>query len=292
LIHVTERLQKNWFHLYMRAPSRFHPTVIMPSYWPGGQSIRKEVLGGDTNQQIEALWAYLSDGSRAKSPQGLSRQSPELRVAAETLMCRGRGTAGYRGIGVGYPERISLAFDSEEMAFRLLWKGEFASVNNGSFQARGGDRIAFPPGIPFHRLGSLDDAWPYKGKTNYLFPQDHGYQYRGYTLDKAKRPTFLYHYGEIAVADFFEDVLDEEGKAFFRRTMTFTAPATQERFYFRVGSGAEIKRAGGKGWQIDRLNLSLLGDLPAEVREGDPAELLVPLVLPQGKTVVKLEYRW
>ncbi|MDA0811232.1 MAG: c-type cytochrome, partial [Verrucomicrobia bacterium] len=134
LVHVTERLQKSWFHLYMRQPSRFHPTVIMPSYWPGGQSIRKEVLGGDTDEQIEALWNYLSDGTRAKNPKGLSRQSLELRVADETVMCRGRGTASYRGIGVGYPERISLAFDSEEMAVRQLWKGEFADVDHGSFQ--------------------------------------------------------------------------------------------------------------------------------------------------------------
>ena len=158
LVGLTGRLQKNWFHLYMRQPSRFHPTVIMPSYWPGGQSVRPEILAGNTDQQIEALWNYLSDGDRAKSPVGLSRQSPELRVADQTVMCRGRGTAGYRGIGVGYPERISLAFDTEEMAVRLLWKGEFASVNHGSFRARGGDRIAFPAGIPFHRLGSLDDA--------------------------------------------------------------------------------------------------------------------------------------
>ncbi|MDA0837011.1 MAG: hypothetical protein O2857_04440 [Planctomycetota bacterium] len=291
LVQVTTRIKKNWFHLYLREPSRFHPTVIMPSYWPGGQSIRKEVLGGDTNQQIEALWTYLSDGPRAKSPQGLSRQSLELSVADETMMCRGRGTAGYRGIGVGYPERISLAFDSEEMALRLLWKGDFASVNHGSFHARASDRISFPEGIPFHRLASMDDAWPYKGKTNYLFPHDHGYLYRGYFLDKQKRPTFMYRYGEVAVEDFFEDLLDDEGKAFFRRTMTFAAPAGQEKFFFRIASGKEITEAG-KAWQIDRLNLRLLGDHHAQVREGDPKELLIPLVLPQGETVIKLDYRW
>ncbi|MEO1858980.1 MAG: hypothetical protein ABGZ19_03715, partial [Verrucomicrobiales bacterium] len=64
LIHVTKRLKKNWFHLYMRNPSRFHPTVIMPSYWPGGQAIRKEILNGKSDLQIEALWNYLSDGER------------------------------------------------------------------------------------------------------------------------------------------------------------------------------------------------------------------------------------
>ena len=291
LVHVTGRIKKNWFHLYMRQPSRFHQSVIMPSYWPGGQSIRKELLGGDPNQQIEALWTYLADGPRAKSPQGLSRQSLQLRVTDETMMCRGRGTASYRGIGVGYPERISLAFDSEEMALRQLWKGDFASVNHGSFRPRGTDRISFPAGIPFHRLASMDAPWPYKGKTNYLFPHDHGYQYRGYFLDKEKRPTFIYRYGEIAVEDFFEDLLDDEGKAYFRRTMTFAAPAVQEKFFFRVASGKEVKPAGS-AWQIDRLKLRVLGGQEGRVREGNPKELLVPLVLPKGKTVLKLEYRW
>ena len=164
----------------------------MPSYWPGGESIRPELLGGDSAQQIEALWNYLSDGQRAKNPTGLARQSLHLRVADEAVMARGRGTTSYRGIGVGYPERISLAFDSEEMALRQLWKGEFANVNHGSFRVRGDERIVFPAGIPFHRLASMDAAWPYKGKTNYEFPQDHGYQYRGYKLEKRKRPTFKY----------------------------------------------------------------------------------------------------
>ena len=36
---ASQRLQKNWFHLYMRNPARFHPTVSMPSYWAGGVCI-------------------------------------------------------------------------------------------------------------------------------------------------------------------------------------------------------------------------------------------------------------
>lgn len=291
LVHVTDRIQKNWFHLYMRQPSRFHPTVIMPSYWPGGQSLQKEVLGGDRSQQIEALWSYLSDGPRAKAPKGLSRQSLQLRVSDETLMCRGRGPASYRGIGVGYPERISLVFDSEEMALRQLWKGDFVRVNHGSFRPSGDHRIPFPAGIPFHRLASMDDAWPYKGKTNYLFPHDHGYQYRGYFLNKERRPTFLYRYGEIAVEDFFEDLLDANGQAFFRRTMTFSAPAKQEAFFFRIASGKEIT-TDGKIWKIDQLSLRVPGDHAAQVRDGEPKELLVPLTLPKGETKLELEYRW
>tara|TARA_B100001093_G_C26766535_1_gene988143 strand:- start:961 stop:1581 length:621 start_codon:yes stop_codon:yes gene_type:complete len=206
-------------------------------------------------------------------------------------MCRGRGTAGYRGIGVGYPERISLAFDSEEMALRMVWKGEFANIGHGRFHARGSDRISFPAGIPFHRLESMDDEWPYKGKTDYLFPQDHGYEYRGYVLNQDKRPRFRYRYGEVAVEDFFEDLLDEQGKAFFRRSMTFTTKVDQKMFFFRVGSGMNITKTG-KEWKVDGLSLRLSGEGKALVREGEPQELLLPLTLSAGKTDLKVEYRW
>ncbi len=292
IVNVTERIQKNWFHLYMRQPSRFHPTVIMPSYWPGGQSIRPTILGGDTAQQIEALWTYLEDGPRAKKPAGLSRQSSELRVGDVAEICRGRGEVGYRGIGVGYPERISLAFDSEEMALRELWKGEFANVDLGSFHSRGTDKIVFPAGIPFHRLTSLEDNWPYKGKTNYLFPQDHGYQFRGYHLDAQRRPTFLYRYGDIAVEDFFEDARDKDGKAYFKRTFKFDAPNAQQPFYFRAATGRKVTTQSERAFTADALQLRITSGHKGIVREGNPGEVLIPLTLPKGASTLTLDYRW
>ncbi len=290
LVQATERLQKSWFHLYMRQPSRFHPTVIMPSYWPGGNSIRPNLLGGDSAQQIEALWAYLEDGSRAKKPLGLSREVNELRVSDVAEICRGRGTAGYRGIGVGYPERINLAFDSEEMVLRELWKGEFADVDFGSFRPRGSDRISFPPGIPFHRLKSLEDSWPYKGKTDYTFPQDQGYQFRGYHLDALRRPTFQYQYGDIQVEDGFEDVRDKDGKAYFKRSLRFETPAAQPPFYFRAAAGKKVTLSGERSFVIDQLRLT--STLAGIVREGEPAEVLIPITLPKGTTTLTLDYQW
>ena len=62
------------------------------------------------------------------------------------------------------------------VSLRERWREtrcEFANVDLGSFHPRGTERISFPPGIPFHRLKSMDDNWPYKGKTNYPFPHDH-----------------------------------------------------------------------------------------------------------------------
>jgi hypothetical protein len=207
-------------------------------------------------------------------------------------MCRGRGTAGFRGIGVGYPERLNLAFDSEEMALRLLWKGAFANVNHGSFHARGGERISFPAGIPFHRLESMDDSWPYKGKTDFTFPQDQGYQFRGYDLDELRRPTFRYRYGGISVEDFFEDVPEGDGRAWFRRTFHFETPRAQELFYFRAASGVKVTRASDGAFVIDQLELRISSAHKGMVREGDPAEVLIPLTLPEGRSQLILEYRW
>lgn len=292
IVNVTQRVKKNWFHLYMRQPRRFHPTVIMPDYWPDGESTRPAVLQGDTALQIEALWAYLEDGVRVKKPTGLSRQSNELRVGDVAEICRGRGPAGYRGIAVGYPERISLAYSSEEMSLRMLWKGEFANVDIGSFSPRGTENITFPPGIPFHRLKSLDDNWPYKGKTNYTFPQDHGYQFRGYHLDSLRRPTFNYVYGDIVVSEFFEDVRGADGKAYFKRTFTFDAPTAQELFYFRAASGKKMTALSERRFNIDQLVLQISSDHKAVSRDGNPSEILIPLTLPKGRTTLTLEYRW
>jgi mono/diheme cytochrome c family protein len=292
LAEVAGRLKKNWFHLYLRQPSRFHSTVIMPAYWPDGQSARPDILGGDAGRQIEALWTYLEDGPRAKKPVGLSRESNELRVGDVTEICRGQSPVGYRAIGVGYPERINLAFDSGEMALRQIWKGEFASVDSGHFRPRGTDSISFPPGIPFHRLKSLEDNWPYKGKANHAFPQDHGYQFRGYHLDAARRPTLLYHYGEIAVEDFFEDVRDQDGGAYFRRTLRFEADAGQTPFYFRAAAGRKIIKRTDRLFTIDKLQLRIIGDHKAVVREGENGELLIPLTVPKGRSTLVLEYQW
>ena len=274
----------------MRAPQRFHPGIIMPNYWPGGQSLRPDVLGGDTAQQIEALWTYLEGGTRAKNPVGLSRQSKELRVTDVAEIARGRSGIGYRGIAVGYPGRISLGFDAEEMALRQLWKGEFVNVDLGSFQPRATDTmVSFPVGVPFHRLKSMDDPWPAKGKTTFGFPQNLGYQFRGYDLDVLRRPTFHYEYGDVKVDDRFEDVIGADGRAFLRRTLRFTAPAGTAPFHFRAACGKKVVAAGDQAYQADKLTIRAPGAPAGHIRDG---ELLLPLALPAGTTTLTLEYQW
>lgn len=292
LATVSHRLQKNWFHLYLRDPARFSPTVIMPAYWPNGRSGRTDLLDGDADRQIEALWVYLAEGERAKKPIGLSRQSRELRVGDVTELCRGQSPVGYRGIGVGYPERINLAFDSGEMALRQLWKGEFVSIDAGHFHPRGTDPISFAPGIPFHRLDSPESAWPRKGKTHHRFPQDHGYRFLGYQLDTQRRPTLRYRYGDIEVEDFFEDRVDASSKPFFRRTLTFTVPSPTPPFDFRGATGEELGATSDRSFHTGPLQVRIQSDHTGRIRKGRPDELLIRVDPPQGRSTLTLEYQW
>jgi hypothetical protein len=162
----------------------------------------------------------------------------------------------------------------------------------GSFRPLGTDSITFPLGIPFHRLASLEDNWPYKGKTNHTFPNDHGYQFRGYHLDAMRRPTFRYLYGDVAVMDFFEDTKDKDGKAFFKRTLTFNTPTQQTPFYFRAAAGKNPLKKSDRDFSLGSLQLRITSDHQGMVRDGSPGEILIPLTLPKGRSTLTLEYQW
>jgi hypothetical protein len=138
----------------------------------------------------------------------------------------------------------------------------------------------------------MEENWPYKGKTNYLFPQDHGYQFRGYHLDAARRPTFQFNYGQIAVADHFEDLRDENGKAYFNRTIHFETPVAQELFHFRAATGTKTTRQSDTSFETDALRLRITSGHEGIVREGNPDEILIPLTLPKGSSTLTLEYSW
>lgn len=60
---MTQRLKKDWFYNFMQNPSKYRPGTRMPGPFEGGKSLLKDVLGGSADNQIEAMWVYLADGS-------------------------------------------------------------------------------------------------------------------------------------------------------------------------------------------------------------------------------------
>jgi hypothetical protein len=195
---------------------------------------------------------------------------------------------GKRGIGVGYPGGINLAFDATQMRLASLWSGEFIEASGlwrgqGSGQARilSKEAFSFPAGSAFAVLATPDAAWPVYDPT----PRPSPSSFQGYSLDAKRRPTFRYTVEGLAVEDAFIESPDQNAKPSLARTLKLTAAPAN--LHFRVAADRSIERRSATEFVIGK---SLLVRIPAPgtVRDGtDGKELLLPV----GGGELKLEYR-
>lgn len=289
LTTLAERLEENWFHHFLAHPQRFAALTVMPSYWPDGKSPLPEILGGDPGRQRDALWQYLSQGPEAREPEGLVLQPLFVEVRDEAVIVRRAFPGiGKRGIGVGYPGGINLAFDASQMRLASLWSGGFIEASGlwrgqGSGQARllGKDIVHFPPGPAFAVLVTPAPTWPVVDTMTRPSP----FSFKGYSLDAQQRPTLRYAMEGFVVEDFFRERRDDAGVVFLERTLTFPG-ALPAGLHFRVALDKIIDPRGGDRFAVGR---NLLVRLPAAafVREAGEAK---ELVLPIRGGALKLEY--
>ncbi|MDB6154496.1 MAG: cytochrome c1 [Chthoniobacteraceae bacterium] len=287
LTTMTERLEENWFHHFLAQPQRFAPLTVMPGFWPDGKSTLPGVLGGDPGQQRDALWQFLAQGPEAGEPAGLVLEPLVVEVRGEAVIVRRAFPGiGKRGIGVGYPGGINLAFDAAQMRLGSVWIGGFIEASGlwrgqGSGQARllGKDVVNFPSGPAFAVLESPATAWPMFDATPGLSP----FTFKGYTLDAQQRPTFRYAPGTFTVEDAFTECRDPAGKLYLERTLKIPNPPAG--LHFRVAVDKLIEPRGANEFAIGK---NLLVRLPAAplLRDADGArELLLP-----ARGELKLEY--
>ncbi|HUR38381.1 MAG TPA: cytochrome c1, partial [Planctomycetota bacterium] len=289
LVHMSQRLRRDWFAKYLLDPPSLRPGTRMPTYWPEGKSVRKDILEGNTERQIDALWQYLSEGGKAQIPVGLGPQPIPLAPVDEVLIYRNfiQG-AGPRAIAVGYPEKIHLAFDANAMRPALLWRGEFLDaskhwVDRGSgFQGPAGeDVLSLAEGAPFAVLPDPNAPWP-KASGH-----EAGYQFGGYELDKKRKPTFTYTFGQVEVRDTF-DAVDAKPHAHFKRILSLSSKEPIAALWFRVATGKKIEERDGVYILDNGLKLKIDGAAPT-VRAG---ELLVPVPLKERGCLISVTYSW
>ena len=293
LTEMGERLKEDWFYHYMRDPQRLSLNTVMPSFWPGGRAIRKSILNGNTDLQVAALWRYLQDGRQAGTPRGLIRKPLEIVVGDEAVMLRRqyRGI-GKRGIGVGYPNRVNIAFDSEQMRLAMIWKGKFADPGSvwrgqgsGSVRPLGTDLLQFPRGP------ELDDAkkpW----RVDDGRPPSH--RFKGYSLDEKRRPVFRYQFDNIAVEDYLVDVKQKSGATILRRTLTLRSKDGRKGTVFRAAVHKTVVSEGKGTFRVgDTLRIRVGGNSKAQItRTPNGNALRIPLDVPAGKSQLTLEYLW
>lgn len=303
LLTSYERLQPGWFYHYLRDPGAFRPRTIMPTAWPNGVAAFKTILEGHTDRQIEAIWYYLSLGTSAADPSGLRAASTGLVVNDQARIHRGRSrVAGFRGIAVGLPEKISYAFNAETGTLSALWKGEFISVNwsgqgSGNFHPAG-EPITLAQDVSFVSLTDESAPWPLlpvmtketKTNPNPLYPKNIGYQFRGYFLDESSIPTFQYRSGSIEIEDRSVATGTDEPRQ-LRRVLQFDAPSAQT-IWFRALTG-DIQQESERVFRRGNLRLTIP---PAEAKlralsdEPPRSELLLRLPLLQGRSTLECLY--
>jgi mono/diheme cytochrome c family protein len=298
-----ERLKPSWFYHFLRNPNAFRPRIVMPAAWAGGKAADKSVLGGDTDRQIEAIWYYLSLGTSAADPAGVQPSDTKLLVADATRTYRGRSrVAGFRGIAVGFPEKLSYAFNAETGALSAIWRGDFVRVDrggqgSGSFHPAG-KFAPLPQDVSFWALPDERTPWPLLPvmtkdapvNPDPLYPKNRGYQFKGYFMDDAAIPTFQYCVGDIGIED-RSTVGSGDEKGRLLRDLTFDAPKATT-IWFRALTG-KIETESKQRFKNAELRI----DIPAvrtllrpSSADAKSSELLLELEIPQGKSNLSFAY--
>jgi mono/diheme cytochrome c family protein len=298
LMTSYQRLKPEWFHSYMVNPAKFRPGIIMPSYWPGGKALRTEILDGDTDRQLGALWYNFSLGRSAPDPSGLRSEPSVLKVTDEAMTYRGRSkVAGYRGIAVGFPGGINYAFNAQNGALTAIWQGDFVRVGwqgqgAGDFDPMG-KHIQLSQDVGFLQTKEAPAVWPQHPETSKeqpvnpdpLYPKNLGYQFVGYSLDeKSSVPSFRYRCGEVLI----EDKSDASEKSLVRN-FSIKAPKEQT-LWFRALTGS-ITSESKTVFKTEDLKLTVPeGTALLRPAADGGQELLIKLTLPKGEFITTFEY--
>ncbi|MBC8326258.1 MAG: hypothetical protein H8E27_11605 [Verrucomicrobia subdivision 3 bacterium] len=300
LLNSFERLQPSWFAHFMRNPQKFRPGIVMPNFWPDGKAVRADVLEGQTEAQLQALWHYFSLGRSARDPSGIRSVGTDLVVSDRTRVYRGRSrVAGYRGIAVGFPGGMNYAFNAQNGTLSALWQGEFVSVfwggqGAGNFNPKG-RAIELAQDVTFYRLAKADAPWPLRPQMTKenpvnpdpLYPRNRGYRFGGYQLDADGVPTFLYRTGTVSVADRSQAVVSDRLNGLVRTLQLETPKA--ETVYVRVLTG-KVQRLAPRQYGTESLKVWLPETEVLLRGAGETKELLMKLNLPKGKSEWGIRY--
>jgi len=292
MLLMPRRLQHDWFYRYLLDPQKLRPGTRMPTAWTNGMSVLPDVLGGKAAQQIEAIWVYLQDGSKAALPTGLHRHSIPLIPDKEAILYRNfiEG-AGTRAIAVGYPEKAHLAFDANDLRLALLWQGDFLdaarhwSDRGAGFEPPLGDNVVhLPAGVAFAVLADDDAPWPRQSA------KELGYQFRGYRTTTDGRPTFLYTCCGARIED-FPNAIAGKTLPSIRRLLALATDKPIAHLWFRAAVADKIETIAPSTYRINgEWTLKLNA---AKVRKSNgKMELLVPIRFQDGKARIEQEFVW
>ena len=299
---VHGRVKPRWFRELLLHPQELSMNTRMPSFWTESGSPVKDVLGGDPERQVDALWTYLSLGQSMPLPEGLVvpdstyELTPRDRPIAVGVFMEG---VSPRTVMVGWPEHTHYAFDIENSRLAKLWRGRFFNAR-GTWHGRAGalespppgDVYDLAPGAPFAALESRGASWP-DGQGGGA-----GLRARGRRYDAEGTPTFLYDVGPVRVEETVRPRLAAGGSAMIRTLALSTSePAEDGSLTFRAALAGGLA-PDGDGYLADdgtryRLRSSNTPPMPYVIESEAGAELRVPIAFDaEGKAEIEVEIVW
>ncbi len=293
LARMHARLQRPWFERWMREPLAMRAGTRMPSFFDEGRSSITKEFDGDAEAQIDAVWAYLALGDAMPLPPGvvIDHAAYEI-VAAERPAYVGSFMQGLsaRVLSVGFPERLSVAFDQHHVRLARTWTGDFFQAAGtwrgraGQLETPGGETARdLPDGPAFAVLPAHDAPWPTEaGKLA-------GWRLRGHTRDEAGLPTFRYALDgrSLVVEESPRAELGRDGPYLVRRFVLSLGPGARRPVH-RAAVADEITAVDG-GWETsDGLRISVR-NAAGRVRDRRAHRELI--VLPRSDAF-EIELRW
>lgn len=295
LTTMTRRLRPDWFYYYLQNPLLYRLGTRMPTPFPDGKTTLPTVFDGTVDGQIAAIWAYLFDGDKATYPVGLVTGKIELIAFDEAVIYRNfiEG-AGTRAIGVGYPEKLNLAFDAENVRLAMLWHGGFIdaarhwTARGAGFEKPLGDKVLnLPEGPPLAVVSDANSAWPAKSA------RELGFHFEGYRLGSKQQPTFLYSWNDIKIEDELRPIGDQDLFSMHRK-LTFRGALPPSNLCFRAARAAKIDELPDSTFKIDNrwtLKAASAGK-PILRDQQSEQELLIPIALNGPTALIELTYDW
>ncbi|WP_145102902.1 c-type cytochrome [Gimesia panareensis] len=296
---VTERVHPQWFHDFLLDPASLKPRTRMPTFFPDGKSQNKAVLKGDVEQQIASIWAYLKAGDKQPLPAKILAEKAknyELVPDKKPIILRTfMDEAGTHAIAVGFPQKVHIAFDAEQVRPALAWKGRFLDAQGTWFirfappaDPLGKSVVQFPAGPPVALLKQKQQAWPISK------PGESTLEFRGYRVDKQGVPTFLYRDQGIDI----EDRLEATQQQTLKRRLTIKPGANASaatQLWFRGLAGKTLKAVNPTTMQNEtglRVTVPEAFAKAAQVRTHDQiTDWIIPLPL-TGNTTIEVTYQW
>lgn len=298
LAPVSARVHPQWFYDFLLDPGKLKPGTRMPTFFPNGRSQNPNVLDGDADRQIAAIWAYLKTADKHPLPDKLEQArsaSYELIPTDRPVLLRTfMKDAGTHALAVGLPEKLSFAFDTEQSRLALAWKGRFLDAQGTWFvrfapnaEPLGTNRLRFADGPLLAVLGNGESAWPENAGSNGV-PMN---TFHGYRLDSEGVPAFLYRSAGCGIED---RIVAGESDSLVRQLTLSPHDPSQSPVWLRPLSGKKLTVTGSECRSDDGLVVTVKGasDGKGIIHESEKTqEWRIPVTIDQP-TTIRVEYKW